>query len=913
MGNFITRFVADTSKHDAAIKSSTQLMSSFEKSIGKTKNSLQKLETSSKMTGTKIKGILGDLGKLGFKRLEGSLGDLGKILVNNLGASLGKVSVSMAGTSSAILGLSSAAAAALPALAALAATIGILRKSAQFEVNLDNLQALTGLDDTGMKSVASTAIKMSKEFGTAAGGIVDSMGLIGSQYPELLKNSKALGEVTEASIVLSKAAGIDVTEAAKGVTTVLNQMGVSAGKASDIVNVLAAGSQQGAAGVDYLNKALEKSGTAFSSAGVSYTEAIAAVEAVAPKFSSADVAGSQLASTLLKLSIQTNDQFKPAVVGFGQAIENLKNAELSDLQIKEMVGESNVTMLKTLMDSTDEYGRLKEAITGTNTAYEQMETRMDNIPGAIEKLKAAWSGMLLQIGQTETFQALSDGIKSLINGLSQGLGFLGNIFTPLIQSIHNIISPILNFTNAVFGVNKIIGFLGKGLKFIGDILVWIARACEAVTAVFAAFVNKVGEGVKTVWQNMGRVVKETKIYGAMQEQLRSLRKWWDDSLAKVKGAWRRFKKWAKLEKLSFEGDSGLGDVVEEDTTIEKEIVVDYTLGEINLEELDGKMTEGVEKVFVKGSIDWYENEIKKINDELQGTIVSEDRLAELMAKKTDYAKELLALQLKYGLVKKDEVKQQEQEASITADPNSYKGITERLSNLNSELDLEIYGSENYWKLVNSIKELTEKKLKIELQMDEDLLSEADRKVRAIEASIARTETIGDDLGSVMNSVSSVFSSFASTAKNGNEKVAKSIAVISQGITDMIPHIVTLITAKQAEAISSGSASAAKLPYPANIAAIFSIVATLGSIFAGLQGFANGGIIKGASTIGDYNIAKVNSGEMIINGTQQSKLFRMLNSGDMDTTTGPGQVDFMIRGDVLYGVLKNHERKIGRRG
>jgi TP901 family phage tail tape measure protein len=794
-------------------------MSSFEKSIGKTKSSLKKLETSSNKTGNKIKGILGDLGKLGFKRLEGSLGDVGKILTTNLGASLGKVSVSMAGTSSAILGLSGAAAAALPALAALAATFGILRKSAQFEVNLDNLQALTGLDDTGMKSVASSAIRMSKEFGTAAGGIVDSMGLIGSQYPALLKNSKALGEVTEASIVLSKAAGIDVTEAAKGVTTVLNQMGVSAGKASDIVNVLAAGSQQGAAGVDYLNKALEKSGTAFSSAGVSYTEAIAAVEAVAPKFSSADVAGSQLASTLLKLSIQTNDQFKPAVVGFGQAIENLKNAELSDLQIKEMVGESNVNMLKTLMNSTDEYSRLTEAITGTNTAYEQMETRMDNIPGAIEKLKASWSGMILQIGQTETFQALSDGIKSLINGLSSGLGYLGNIFTPLIQSIHNVISPIMKLDSALFGTNKIIKVLGDGLKFIGDILVWVARACEVVTAVFAGFVNKVGEGVKTVWQNMGRVVKETKIYGAMQEQLRALRQWWDDSLAKIKGAWRRFKKWAKLEKLSFEGDSGLGDVVEEDTTVEKEIVVDYTLGEINLEQVDalGKMTEGVEKVFVKGSIDWYENEIKKINDELQGTIVSEERLAELMTKKADYAKELLNLQLKYGLVKKDEVKQQEQEASITADPNSYRGITERLSNLNSELDLEIYGSENYWKLVKSIKELTEKKLKIELQMDEDLLSEADRKVRAIEASIERTETIGDDLGSVMNSVSSVFSSFASSAKNGNEKVAKSIAVISQGITDMIPHIITLITAKQAEAISSGSASAAKLPYPANIA------------------------------------------------------------------------------------------------
>jgi len=48
---------------------------------------------------------------------------------------------------------------------------------------------------------------------------------------------------------------------------------------------------------------------------MNYVELSAAVEAIAPKFSSADVAGSQLASTLLKLSMQGNNDFKPAVVG----------------------------------------------------------------------------------------------------------------------------------------------------------------------------------------------------------------------------------------------------------------------------------------------------------------------------------------------------------------------------------------------------------------------------------------------------------------------------------------------------------------------------------------------------------------------------------------------------------------------
>ncbi len=73
----------------------------------------------------------------------------------------------------------------------------------------------------------------------------------------------------------------------------------------------------------------------------------------------------------------------------------------------------------------------------------------------------------------------------------------------------------------------------------------------------------------------------------------------------------------------------------------------------------------------------------------------------------------------------------------------------------------------------------------------------------------------------------------------------------------------------------------------------------------------GGMIMGGTTVGDYNIARVNGGEMILNGTQQSRLFSMLNGGGGgsvgDNNNMSGSVRFEISGDKLVGVLNNHNK------
>lgn len=84
-------------------------------------------------------------------------------------------------------------------------------------------------------------------------------------------------------------------------------------------------------------------------------------------------------------------------------------------------------------------------------------------------------------------------------------------------------------------------------------------------------------------------------------------------------------------------------------------------------------------------------------------------------------------------------------------------------------------------------------------------------------------------------------------------------------------------AKQGESIANATASGAKLPFPANIAAIAAGIAAVVAAFSMAGGFATGGIVGGSSITGDKLLARVNSGEMILNKDQQRNLFKMLNA------------------------------------
>lgn len=146
---------------------------------------------------------------------------------------------------------------------------------------------------------------------------------------------------------------------------------------------------------------------------------------------------------------------------------------------------------------------------------------------------------------------------------------------------------------------------------------------------------------------------------------------------------------------------------------------------------------------------------------------------------------------------------------------------------------------------------------------------------------------------------------SSTMQNIEDDTAKMAGSVISVFSDVADGIMSFIQIQQAAATASSVASASAMPFPYNLAAMASVMGTVLSIFSKIKAmtagkFAEGGIVGGTSFTGDKLFAMVNSGEMILNKRQQKNLSNMLGNG--------GQVEFVISGDSLVGVLNNKHNK-----
>ena len=111
--------------------------------------------------------------------------------------------------------------------------------------------------------------------------------------------------------------------------------------------------------------------------------------------------------------------------------------------------------------------------------------------------------------------------------------------------------------------------------------------------------------------------------------------------------------------------------------------------------------------------------------------------------------------------------------------------------------------------------------------------------------------------------------------------------------------------------AQASAQAAALGPFGWLAFVGAGLGTLATMISTIQGFSNGGIIGGATTSGDMQLARVNAGEMILNNSQQARLFDLLDGGAAMIGNNQGKVDFRISGQNLVGTLRNYNTKMSK--
>ena len=245
------------------------------------------------------------------------------------------------------------------------------------------LKALTGLDDESIQWLTKQAEQLSTTMDESglrirqsSDEILQAYMLIGSKKPELLKDKEALNAVTIEAMRLAAAAKIDLKDAVTATTVSLNMYGESADQAARYVNVLAAGSKEGAADVSAQAASIKNAGVAASGAGVSIEQLQGTIQMLAEKGLEAEPAGTALRKFFLVL--QTGpDETNPKVVGLQTALENLNKKSLTAAQIQAMFGEEAFSAATILIDNADKVQQYTEAVTDTNIAMEQAAINSD--------------------------------------------------------------------------------------------------------------------------------------------------------------------------------------------------------------------------------------------------------------------------------------------------------------------------------------------------------------------------------------------------------------------------------------------------------------------------------------------------------------------------------------------------------
>lgn len=245
------------------------------------------------------------------------------------------------------------------------------------------LKALTGLDDESIQWLTKQAEQLSTTMDESglrirqsSDEILQAYMLIGSKKPELLKDKEALNAVTIEAMRLAAAAKIDLKDAVTATTVSLNMYGELADQAARYVNVLAAGSKEGAADVSAQAASIKNAGVAASGAGVSIEQLQGTIQMLAEKGLEAEPAGTALRKFFLVL--QTGpDETNPKVVGLQTALENLNKKSLTAAQIQTMFGEEAYSAATILIDNADKVRQYTEAVTDTNIAMEQAAINSD--------------------------------------------------------------------------------------------------------------------------------------------------------------------------------------------------------------------------------------------------------------------------------------------------------------------------------------------------------------------------------------------------------------------------------------------------------------------------------------------------------------------------------------------------------
>ncbi len=259
-----------------------------------------------------------------------------------------------------------------------------------------------------------------------------------------------------------------------------------------------------------MTEAIKEFGVGAAAAGLSIEESAAAIETLAEKGLKGSRAGNQLRNIFVKLQSGA-DATNPKVVGLAQALDNLADENLGAAELTKRFGLENAQAAQILIENKTRLNELKEAITGTNVAYEQAAIQTDNLEGDIEKLGNAWDGFLLQ--------------------LNSGEGVIGNTARAITQFANDVVDALTDLSKSTEQLFRD-EITRQSDEFAKEVLAGVRKEAAETTKTideqtdvleeYSIFAREAAESLELQVQQETEAIKSAKELGKSEEVIQAL-------------------------------------------------------------------------------------------------------------------------------------------------------------------------------------------------------------------------------------------------------------------------------------------------------------------------------------------------------------------------------------------------------
>ena len=792
------------------------------------------------------------------------------------------------------------------------AAFGTLAVSAfaNLEQELAKVRAVSGATDKQFAALEKNA----RMLGETTRFTATEVAGLQLNYSKLGFNPEEILEVTQATLELSLATGEDLAQSATVAASTLRGFGLDATETQRVVDVMA---------------------KSFSSSALDLMKFETAMAVVAPV---AKTAGQSIEDTTGFLSVLVNAGIDASTAGTGlrnifldlaekgitleQALGSIVNSSNKNATALELFGKRGATVATVLADNFDQAKNFTQAYNEAGGSAARMAAIMDNtLQGSFFRLKSAAEGFAISIGET---------------------------LAPFINKVAGLVTKLISgFTELSPNTKRFIVILGGIAAAVGPLLALAGTILPAIATGFAILTGPIGlviAGVTAIAAIIARYW--TPIKKTLIDIANYFIDLYNESLIfriGVEAIANAFKNAFEVGKFAFEFLKNLiGSFAEQI----KNTFVNIGAAVKAILTGDFDALGGIFKKNLTESANTFKGFTAELSNDwktLTGNIESNTKTAidnALRGKKVEFISEEVNADAVETEVK-DKVSSGVQQGLLqgfagAGGAGTGAGSLSFLDQLESDLeDLNLQDSLDLGFDVDAITAPARAALEAEGAYFEAALAQGQEFVNNQRDTVvdgfvenfnimqARLEEFNEGAAAILQqsaeSFAGGFGEIIGGIASGNSNLGSIAGLFLNTIADMAIRLGKLAISigiavegikKALSSLNPGVAIAAGIALIALGTLVKSAVANIGGGGGNLPAFADGGIVGGSSFYGDKILARVNSGELILNQQQQKAVFEAMNNQPAFGVALDG--DFRLSGEDLILAVDRTQRKLNRK-